>query len=318
MKNMARRALSNNASSQSSKDSTTTAAVASLVAMAGLLAINATRDGNKNIAQMEISSCYDPSIERTTESPTTHAIPPNTKPYNTTDSSKPDFNQPPPRPDLPTLPLSEVQEHNDDDSLWYTFRGGVYDLTSFQQGHPGGLPRLLMAAGQDLEPYWDIYRQHFRGHVLEWIETHRIGNLSEEDSIKSRKETGTIGDMFESDPTRSKDLLHATSKPFNGEPRIELLTEDYITPNHLFYARCHLAVPDIDPEEYRLIISGKGIKHEKGKKGKKAKRKFTLHDLKTKFKKHEVVTTLQCAGNRREDLHDKDHKIFIAPHWVVG
>ena len=167
----------------------------------------------------------------------------------------------------------------------------------------------------------DIYRQHFRGHVLEWIETHRIGNLTGEDAVRSRKETGQIGDMFASDPIRHKDLLPATSKPFNGEPRIELLTQDYITPNHLFYARCHLAVPDIDPEEYRLIISGPGIKSDRkiGKHGKKkGKRKFTLHDLKTKFKKHEVVTTLQCAGNRREDLHDKEHKIFIAPHWVVG
>lgn len=124
--------------------------------------------------------------------------------------------------------------------------------------------------------------------------------------------------MFESDPVRSKDLLPATSKPFNGEPRIELLTDDYLTPNHLFYARCHLAVPDLDPEEYRLIVSGKGVKDKHGRGGKRAKRKFTLEDLKTKFKKHEVVTTLQCAGNRREDLHDGEHKIFIAPHWVVG
>jgi len=195
----------------------------------------------------------------------------------------------------------------------------VYDLTKFQQGHPGGLPRLLMAAGQDLEPYWDVYRQHFRGHVLEWIETHRIGNLGDEDAVRSREETN-FGDMFETDPIRAPDLLPATSKPFNGEPRIELLTEDYITPNHLFYARCHLAVPDIDPEEYRLIVSGAGIRgKENAHTGKyKKKRKFTLHDLKTKFEKHEVVTTLQCAGNRREDLHDKDHKIFIAPHWVVG
>ena len=63
-------------------------------------------------------------------------------------------------------------------------------------------------------------------------------------------------------------------------------------------------------EEYRLIIKGKGIN--------KKKIVYTLNDLKTKFKKHEVITTLQCAGNRREDLHDKDHKIFISPHWVIG
>lgn len=57
-----------------------------------------------------------------------------------------------------------------------------------------------------------------------------------------------------------------------------------------------------------LIVKGKGIK----------KHKFTLHDLKTKFKKYEIVSTLQCAGNRREDLHSDEHKVFIAPHWVVG
>lgn len=46
--------------------------------------------------------------------------------------------------------------------------------------------RLLMAAGQDLEPYWEIYRQHFRGHVVEWMEKYRIGNLTPEDSQKAR------------------------------------------------------------------------------------------------------------------------------------
>lgn len=76
------------------------------------------------------------------------------------------LNQPPPRPDLPTFTVAEVAEHCDEENgLWYTFRGGVYDMTFFLNGHPGGMPRLLMAAGQDLEPYWHIYRQHFRGHV---------------------------------------------------------------------------------------------------------------------------------------------------------
>lgn len=193
-----------------------------------------------------------------------------------------------------------------------------------------------MAAGQDLEPYWEIYRQHFRGHVIEWMEKYRVGNLSPEEA-KTAKEftmggmytmrvarstrdcwlysvwdclsqrTFSVTDMFETDPKRHPDLLPCTSKPFNGEPRIELLTKDYITPNELFYVRNHLAVPEIEADEYRLKISGKGIK----------KHTFTLEQLK-KFPKHEVITTLQCAGNRREDLHDKNHKIFISPHWVIG
>jgi len=53
-----------------------------------------------------------------------------------------------------------------------------------------------MSAGQDLEPYWEVYRQHFRGHVLEWIETHRIGTLSPDDAKRSREET-SVGDMCE-------------------------------------------------------------------------------------------------------------------------
>lgn len=52
-------------------------------------------------------------------------------------------NDPPPRPDLPTIPLEEVCEHCDEESMWYTFRGGVYDLTFFLNGHPGGAPRLV-------------------------------------------------------------------------------------------------------------------------------------------------------------------------------
>ncbi|CAJ1943583.1 unnamed protein product [Cylindrotheca closterium] len=219
----------------------------------------------------------------------------------------PTVNSPPARPDLPVFTREEVSEHSDEDSLWYTFRGGVYDLTTFYQGHPGGAPRLLMAAGQDLEPYWEIYRQHLRGHVVDWMEKHRIGSLSKEEAEAASK-SFEFGDAYETDPERDANLLPCTQKPFNGEPRIDLLTRDYITPNELFYVRNHLPVPDIEAKEYRLIVKGKGLK----------KHKFTLEDLKTKFKKHEIITTLQCAGNRREDLHNDQMREFLAPHWVVG
>lgn len=57
-------------------------------------------------------------------------------------------NRPPPRPDLPTYTRDQVAEHCDEDSMWFTYRGAVYDLTFFLHGHPGGAPRVLMAAGQ--------------------------------------------------------------------------------------------------------------------------------------------------------------------------
>ena len=138
------------------------------------------------------------------------------------------------------------------------------------------------------------------------MEKYRIGNLSPEEAAAASK-AFEFGDAYENDPVRDPNLLPCTQKPFNGEPRIDLLTRDYITPNELFYVRNHLPVPDVSAEDYRLIIKGKGLKK---------KFKFTLEDLKTKFKKHEVISTLQCAGNRREDLHREGMREFLAPHWV--
>ena len=57
--------------------------------------------------------------------------------------------------------------------------------------------------------------------------------------------------------------------------------------------RNHCAVPDIDPEDYTLTVSGEMLKETT----------FTLEDLKTKFNKVDITTVIQCNGNRREDFH---------------
>jgi sulfite oxidase len=102
-------------------------------------------------------------------------------------------------------------------------------------------------------------------------------------------------------------------RPWCGEPRLSRLAEHFYTPNELFYVRNHLPVPVIDADEWELTVRGNGV----------TERRFTLNDLKTKFQKHEVVSTLQCAGNRREDMHaieqpDGEAQVFISPHWVSG
>lgn len=43
-------------------------------------------------------------------------------------------NIPPKRPDLPTIPLEQVGEHNDEGDMWFTFRGAVYDMSFFLNG----------------------------------------------------------------------------------------------------------------------------------------------------------------------------------------
>ena len=98
--------------------------------------------------------------------------------------------------------------------------------------------------------------------------------------------------------------------PYNAEGRLASLTDSWVTPAGKHFVRNHCAVPDIDPEQYSLTITGEGL----------TETVFSLQDLKTKFDKVDVTTVIQCNGNRREDFHYLDGKTpaFGPPHWVAG
>ena len=81
--------------------------------------------------------------------------------------------------------------------------------------------------------------------------------------------------------------------------------------NDLFFIRNHNPVPDIDGDEWELEIDGNPAAGIKG-------RTFTLKQLKEEFPKHEVVSSLQCAGNRQEDFVSDGRPLYVAPHWRNG
>lgn len=82
--------------------------------------------------------------------------------------------------------------------------------------------------------------------------------------------------------------------------------DSWVTPNSLFFIRHHHPVPVIDHDEFRLNIEGEGTKTVS----------LTLEDLRSRFLKREVVTTIQCGGNRRSEL-DKVKKTSGIP-WGPG
>ncbi|EDO45092.1 predicted protein [Nematostella vectensis] len=187
-------------------------------------------------------------------------------------------------------PEKEVSKHNNRKSrIWVTYKGGVYDITDFIDGHPGGTSKIILAAGAALEPYWAMYAVHKKEEVLEILEEYRIGDLAHEDQVIEFKED----DPFKEDPERHPALKKNSEKPFNAEPPLQLLGDSYITPNELFFVRNHLPVPVIDPKLYRIEVTGEGVRTIK----------LSLEELKTKFKKHNIVSTIQCAGNRRSDMN---------------
>ncbi|MEP7128996.1 MAG: molybdopterin-dependent oxidoreductase [Chitinophagales bacterium] len=88
------------------------------------------------------------------------------------------------------------------------------------------------------------------------------------------------------------DFLVHTTAPVNAEPPAATLREHYITPSQLFYIRNHGEIPEIDPYTFRLQVNGM-VERELV---------LSLEMLRNDFFKHTVMATLQCAGNRRDQL----------------
>jgi sulfite oxidase len=83
-----------------------------------------------------------------------------------------------------------------------------------------------------------------------------------------------------------------TLEPFNAQPPLARLVESPVTPLELFFVRTHGAIPKIAREDYRLEIGG--MVHRP--------LRLRLDDLQANFPIQEVTATLQCAGNRRDEL----------------
>jgi hypothetical protein len=137
-----------------------------------------------------------------------------------------------------------------------------------------------------------------------------------------------LPDPYGSEPPRPdhRHLITRTDCPFTAEPNnVQLLQAGLITPTNLFYIRDHLPAPHLAAAEYSLTVEGPGVdagsleKHLRvqspqpvsaGARGtvssssssKPGRVTLTLQDLAEGFQHHSIVATLQCAGNRRNDM----------------
>lgn len=130
--------------------------------------------------------------------------------------------------ELRIVPLGELREHADADSLWVSFKGHVYDVTHFPKIHPGGPGRIQMAGGTDLGKYFDVY--HLHPDVSGFLDrTCLIGRLSPEDAKRSFEETKFSNPYENDDHTDLRD-------PFGHAPKwSNLMSKDildsFYTPN---------------------------------------------------------------------------------------
>ena len=186
-------------------------------------------------------------------------------------------------------------------------------MTDFMAAHPGGAGRIAMVEGQDLSKFWDVYKLHHREHIAALMGSFRIGSLSPEDYATVKGETH-FDNPYANDPPRA---LHprariASTCPWNAEPPVDELQKTFVTPNELFFVRNHNPVPDIDPDAWRLTVEAcpeLGIPQPT---------QFSLQDLLGRLPRHEVLATLQCAGNRQRDFIEEGRPLYVAPSWENG
>ncbi|XP_048784600.1 zinc finger protein Eos isoform X1 [Lagopus muta] len=192
-------------------------------------------------------------------------------------------------PSYPRYTREEVGRHRSpEERVWVTHGTDVFDVTDFVELHPGGPDKILLAAGGALEPFWALYAVHGEPHVLELLQQYKVGELSPDEAPPAPD----AQDPFAGDPPRHPGLRVNSQKPFNAEPPAELLAERFLTPNELFFTRNHLPVPVVEPSSYRLRVDGPGGRTLS----------LSLDELRSRFPKHEVTATLQCAGNRRAEM----------------
>lgn len=91
---------------------------------------------------------------------------------------------------------------------------------------------------------------------------------------------------------KSPDFRVRQERPLNAGPRLAHLAQSFVTPLEHFFVRNHGDVPSTEPERHRLKVSGEV----------RQPLDLSLAELTRRFSRREVTATLQCAGNRREEM----------------
>ncbi|KAK6025121.1 cytochrome b5-like Heme/Steroid binding domain protein, partial [Ostertagia ostertagi] len=189
---------------------------------------------------------------------------------------------PPERKDLPVFKKEDVKKHGKgSETIWVTYKTGVYDITEFHKLHPGG-DKILLAAGGAVDPYWSLYAQHKTAEVMEILEEYRIGNLDPKD-VEATK-TVDASNPFSKDPERHPALVVNQQQPFNAETPAELNCGSFSHSKR------------VDPKKHRLTIDGKGVKRPM---------KLSVDELKKNYRPVSITSAIQCTGNRRSDMSKK-------------
>ena len=188
---------------------------------------------------------------------------------------------------------NDLKKYNNKDiGILVSYKDQVYNISDFIENHPGGQDKIMLAAGKAIDPYWNKFKQHTNDKsIYETIlKPMKVGILTDYDVNKYKDAI----DPYINDPVRDTDLKFHSYTPCNAESPSNYIMDNWLTPNELWYIRNHNPVPKINEKNYCLSIEGIGIKNNKCIK---------LDEFKKTCKKHNIISTIQCGGNRRGEYN---------------
>lgn len=191
------------------------------------------------------------------------------------------------------LTTNQLKEFNDPNKrVLVSYKENIYNITDFINQHPGGSEKIMLAAGKSIDEYWRIYPQHYK-NAKDMLEKMKVGRLTD---YKPKLENNKL---FTNEPNRENyNLKYHTTEPCNAE---NLLKEDldFITDVNEWYIRNHHPVPDLDIKNYKFEV----INNLNNLNSESKTYKFNnLNSIFKTYKTNEVVSTIQCGGNRRSEF----------------
>lgn len=91
---------------------------------------------------------------------------------------------------------------------------------------------------------------------------------------------------------KSAEMIVFEAEPFNAGAPVGNLIDNFITETPLFYVRNHGTIPEIEARDYRFKVGGMV----------ENKLELSIAELKKQFKIYTLTATMQCAGNRRDEM----------------
>ena len=101
-------------------------------------------------------------------------------------------------------------------------------------------------------------------------------------------------------------LIVRSENPFNAETPLDRLRGSFTTSQRDFYVRSHGAVPDLSEDTHRLTVGGRVTRPLN----------LSMRQLRDGFPLRSVMAVMQCAGNRRAELHDV--RPVLGDPWTAG